>query len=68
MSADTRETDASESRDVVLEREPLRATVVTYRDSPDRCTVSPADVSDDQRLTAWLSVDTDAVVSLDESR
>ncbi|MFB6269417.1 MAG: hypothetical protein ABEH83_05700 [Halobacterium sp.] len=48
--------------------EPLDATVVRYKNGPDRCTVAPADVSDDQRLTAWLSVDADALVALREMR
>jgi hypothetical protein len=46
----------------------LSATVVKYRNSPDRCTVTPADVSEDQQFTAWLSIDADAVVSLAEVR
>ena len=68
MSADTREANAGESTDLLLEREPLRATVVTYRDSPDRCTVAPANVGDERRLTTWLSVNADAMVPLDGSR
>ena len=68
MSADTRQADTGESTDVLSEREPLRATVVQYRGSPDRCTVAPADVDADQRLTAWLSLNADAMVSLDDSR
>jgi hypothetical protein len=46
----------------------LSATVVNYRNSPDRCTVAPADVSDDRQFTAWLSIDADALVSLAELR
>jgi hypothetical protein len=48
--------------------EPLQATVVHYRSAPDRCTVAPGDVSDERRLTAWLSVDADALVRLGEMR
>lgn len=48
--------------------EPLEATVVHYRNGPDRCTVAPGDVSDERRLTAWLSVDADALVRLGEMR
>lgn len=68
MSTDTRRSDTSETSDVLFEREPLRATVVEYRDSPDRCTVAPANARDEHRLTAWLSVDADAMVPLDASR
>lgn len=47
---------------------PLEATIVHYRSGPDRCTVAPGDVSDERRLTAWLSVDADALVRLGEMR
>jgi len=47
---------------------PLAATVVRYQNTPDRCTLSPPDVDDDRRLTAWLSVDADALVALAENR
>jgi hypothetical protein len=46
----------------------LEATVVHYEHGPDRYTAAPAAVTDDQRLTAWLSVDADAVVTLREMR
>jgi hypothetical protein len=63
MSADiTRNDDAGSRRG--SEPEPLDATVVRYRNGPDRCTVAPADVDEDRQLTAWLSVDVDALVGL----
>jgi hypothetical protein len=30
---------------------------------PDRVTVFPADVDDDEKLTAWVTVDVDSVVT-----
>lgn len=48
--------------------EPLEATVVQYQRSPDRCTVSPAEVSEERQLTAWISVDVAALVTLAEMR
>lgn len=48
--------------------EPLDTTIVHYENGEDRCTVAPPDVGADQRLTAWLSVDADAVVTLREMR
>ena len=50
------------------DRRVLDATVVRYRNEPDRCTVTPPDVSGDQQFTAWLSVDADALVALPENR
>ncbi len=47
---------------------PLDATVVRYQNTPDRCTLSPPNVDSDRRLTAWLSVDADALVTLAENR
>lgn len=46
----------------------LSATVVQYSDAPDRCTVSPPDATGDRRLTEWISVDADVVVSLANTR
>ena len=68
MSADTQQADVGDRVDVDAGREPLQATVVRYRDSPDRCTLAPADVDDDRRLTAWLSVNADAMVPPGDSR
>ncbi|MCD2199683.1 MULTISPECIES: DUF7511 domain-containing protein [unclassified Halobacterium] len=58
---------AQQSRDDV-DRTPLDATVVRYQNTPDRCTLSPPNVDSDRRLTAWLSVDADALVTLAENR
>jgi len=66
MSADSLHGD-SRSTDVPP-REPLDGTVVRYRDAPDRCTVAPPDVDSDRELTAWLSVNADALVALTEMR
>lgn len=51
-----------------VDRTPLDATVVRYQNTPDRCTLSPPDADSDRRLTAWLSVDADALVTLAENR
>jgi hypothetical protein len=58
---------AQQSRDIT-DRTPLDATVVRYQDTPDRCTLSPPNVDSNRRLTAWLSVDADALVTLVENR
>jgi hypothetical protein len=42
----------------------LALTVVRYSDAPDRCTLHPPDASGQERLTRWLSADTDAFVDL----
>ncbi|QDX41604.1 hypothetical protein [Salarchaeum sp. JOR-1] len=47
---------------------PLRAQTVRSTDGPARCTVSPADASDDERTTAWLTVNASVLRSLDEFR
>jgi hypothetical protein len=46
----------------------LRSVVVRYESSPDRRTVYPVGVEEDERLTLWLSADADAFVDLDASR
>ncbi|CQH57866.1 uncharacterized protein HHUB_2618 [Halobacterium hubeiense] len=66
MSTDTTR-GAPQSRDDA-DTTPLEATVVRYQNTPDRCTLSPPDVNGDRRLTAWLSVDADALVTLAEHR
>ena len=68
MSADTRHAGTDGGVDEHADQELLQATVVQYRESPDRCTVAPADVDDDRRLTTWLSVNADAMVPLADSR
>ena len=49
-------------------RPDLECIVVRYRDRPDRCTFAPRECSETDRLTHWLSVDTRAVVDLEEVR
>ncbi|MFC7165521.1 DUF7511 domain-containing protein [Halospeciosus flavus] len=63
------ETDAG--RDVATDertrtRRPqgLASTVVRYDGRPDRVTFHPDDPSPEERLTAWVSVDRDAVCDL----
>ena len=46
----------------------LRSVVVAYEGSADRQTLYPADASEIERLTHWLSADADAFVALDELR
>lgn len=46
----------------------LQAIVVRYQNASDRCTVTPTEVADEKRLTAWISVDTAVVRSLEETR
>ena len=46
----------------------LHSVVVTYDGSADRQTLYPADASDIERLTHWLSADADAFVTVDEMR
>jgi hypothetical protein len=47
---------------------PLAGTVVRYRDGPDRLTVYPADASDIDRMSTWLTADADACPDLAEMR
>lgn len=46
----------------------LAVTVVRYSDAPDRCTLHPPDATGEERLTRWLSADTDAFVDLASRR
>lgn len=46
----------------------LQAALVTYDDAPDRRTLYPADASETERLTRWLTADADDFVRLDERR
>lgn len=47
---------------------PLIATVVTYDDAPDECTIHPKTVPDGQRTTAWISAKEGSFFSLVEYR
>lgn len=67
MSADTTR-DAVDTAPPDGDPAPLDATVVRYRDEPDRCTVTPRGVGGDRRYTTWLSVNADALVTLAEMR
>ncbi|GAB3665512.1 DUF7511 domain-containing protein [Halopiger thermotolerans] len=46
----------------------LESIVVRYEDRPDRCTITPRECADSDRLTTWLSADVDAFVDLDRMR
>ena len=50
------------------ERRSLECLVVRYRNRPDRCTITPRECSEEERLTHWLSADLSAVVDLEEVR
>ncbi|ADB62313.1 hypothetical protein Htur_3451 [Haloterrigena turkmenica DSM 5511] len=49
-------------------RRQLECLVVRYRDRPDRCTITPRECSEEERLTHWLSADLSAVVDLEDAR
>lgn len=46
----------------------LVATVVTYDDAPDECTLYPLDATEQELLTCWLSAETDSFVALEDAR
>ncbi|AHG01465.1 hypothetical protein HALLA_03490 (plasmid) [Halostagnicola larsenii XH-48] len=46
----------------------LDAIVVRYETQSDRCTITPRECADDNRLTTWLSADVDAFVDLEDAR
>ncbi|MCU4743091.1 DUF7511 domain-containing protein [Natronoglomus mannanivorans] len=46
----------------------LEAVVVRYENQPDRCTISPANCSDESKRTTWLSADIESFVRLDDMR
>jgi hypothetical protein len=46
----------------------LRSVVVDYEVGSNRCTLYPVDVTDEERLTHWLTADEDAFAALDEWR
>lgn len=50
------------------DRRPLECLVVRYRNRPDRCTITPRECSDEERITHWLSADLSAVVDLEDAR
>ncbi len=60
--------DHEDGDDGVHDPPALCVNVVRYPDEPDRVTLSPCEVSAGDHTTTWLSVDADAVVSLDDAR
>ncbi|RKD97579.1 hypothetical protein ATJ93_0568 [Halopiger aswanensis] len=46
----------------------LESIVVRYEDRTDRCTITPRECPDSERLTTWLSADIDAFVELEQRR
>lgn len=46
----------------------LESIVVRYDQRPDRCTITPRECTDSERVTMWLSADLDAFVELADSR
>jgi hypothetical protein len=73
MAGDSRHGDARDSAadhrsgPDTTDRPVLAATVVRHQHSPDRVTVAPPDADGEDRLTTWLSIDADAVVSLPDA-
>ncbi|MFD1563730.1 hypothetical protein ACFR99_09240 [Haloarchaeobius amylolyticus] len=57
-------TDEADPEDAVL----FDAIVVRYEADDDRCTLVPHDGSTSEKLNAWLSVDLETVVDLDDAR
>jgi len=46
----------------------LQLAVVHYADQPDRCTVSPPPAVECDRMTTWLSVNREVLVSTESMR
>lgn len=44
------------------------ATVVSYDDEPDECTIYPADATDEELVTTWISAKSGSYVSLADAR
>ncbi|SFG59584.1 hypothetical protein SAMN04488063_2530 [Halopelagius inordinatus] len=44
------------------------ATVVSYDDEPDECTIYPADATEDELVTTWISAKSGSYVSLADAR
>lgn len=44
--------------------ESFEATVVSYEDAPDECTIYPTDVSGDRRTTTWITAKEGSFFSL----
>ena len=59
---------AASERTTDSRRIDLESIVVRYEDRPDRCTLTPRECPDGDRLTTWLSADIDAFVDLEAMR
>jgi len=46
----------------------LTSRLVRYEDAPDRRTIHPPGLSEDARMSTWISADSDAFVDLDATR
>jgi hypothetical protein len=46
----------------------LESIVVRYENRPDRCTITPRECPETERMTAWLSADVQATVDLADVR
>ncbi|QCS42060.1 hypothetical protein [Natrinema versiforme] len=46
----------------------LESIVVRYENRPDRCTITPRECPEAERMTTWLSANTDVVVDLADTR
>lgn len=44
------------------------ATVVSYDDEPDECTIYPANATDEEVVTTWISAKSGSYVSLADMR
>lgn len=60
--------EALDRQSVPRSRPTLRSAVVRYDARPDRRTVRPPTATDAELVTAWLSADASAFVSLAEMR
>lgn len=54
-----------QSNEAVPTFESFAATVVTYEDDPDLCTISPIDVDDELRSTRWVTAEEGSYIALD---
>lgn len=44
------------------------ATVVSYDDEPDECTIYPTDATEEELVTTWISAKSGSYVSLEDMR
>lgn len=63
MAADS-DTPVAEPDPRLVASSGLELALVRYEDSPDRCTLSPRDVDEEDVLTHWLSVDASLLLPL----